>query len=78
MRKIDEIIFNLFLIEFWMDYFPTSRFEVDEYGYHHALQSHTFQMLKDCFPENEYCSISQRNVNYIECFYPTVGNIFKE
>ncbi len=53
MKDFDEVIFNLFIIAFmYPEYF---RYIEEESEYSHILNSHTFSLLKDCFPENEIC-----------------------
>jgi hypothetical protein len=58
MKDFDETIFNLFILEYWMDY----KFEqekkpiMSQLWYDVYSNTPTFLALKDCFPENEVCS----------------------
>lgn len=52
MNEHEEMIFNLFLIEFMKDY-PVVGFIANVFTYEKLIETGTFKMLKDCFPENE-------------------------
>lgn len=54
MNEHEEVIFNLFLIEFMQDYCEV-RIKISVYDYSPVINLPAFKMLKDCFPENEVC-----------------------
>jgi hypothetical protein len=62
----DEVIFNLFLIEYWSDYtfggiYYFNLMNKSDYDWNTQLP--VFVMLKSCFPENEVCPYG---LNHIE------------
>jgi hypothetical protein len=61
--KHDELIFNLFLIEFWKDFNCVGYRIIDLNDYLDIYNLSSFCMLKDCFPENEVCTYG---LNHIE------------
>ena len=67
MNEHDEIIFNLFIYEFYKnDYMPKIVTESDYIGH---FNTYWFGKVKDCFPENEICfvnGITLKSYNYIE------------
>lgn len=76
-REEHELLLNLFILKKRYElYFEFINWENAEYE--ELMKSADMITLKDCFPMDEYCSISQRNVSYITAFCHTGGEIFKE
>lgn len=62
-----EIIFNLFLMEFWKDFNVAGYTitNIDDYLGVYNLSS--FCMLRECYPKNEYCDHGKwTTLNWIE------------
>lgn len=69
MSKHQEIIFNLFLIHFMMDYWDYKNVPIIEDRYNFAIEhSWNFKTIKDCFPTNEVSTrffLDGKATNYI-------------